>query len=106
MVGKPFEAAAQRHRRLKYGRCPPRFCRRRKSGSGATFCSSANLFDNQMPSKLFGYLGTGKPLLHLAVTDTDPTLPLPGKSIPLALVLHKKERRNAGSSRHAATLAD
>ena len=58
--------------------------------SGADILLSlGNAFDNQMPSKLFSYLGTGKPLLHLAVTDTDPTLPYLAK-YPLALVLHKK----------------
>ena len=51
--------------------------------------SLGNTYDNQMPSKLFSYLGTGKPLLHLAVTDTDPPLPYLAK-YPLALVLHKK----------------
>ena len=50
--------------------------------------SLGNAFDNQMPSKLFSYLGTGKPLLHLAVTDTDPPLPYLAK-YPLALVLHQ-----------------
>ena len=58
--------------------------------SGADILLSlGNAFDNQMPSKLFSYLGTGKPLLHLAVTDTDPPLPYLAK-YPLALVLHKK----------------
>ena len=36
-----------------------------------------------------GLHGTGKPLLHLAVTDADPALPYLAK-YPLALVLHKK----------------
>lgn len=49
-----------------------------------------NRYDNQMPSKLFGYLGTGKPVLHLAVSESDPTLPYLAR-YPLALVLHKKD---------------
>lgn len=52
--------------------------------------SLGNAYDNQMPSKLFSYLGTGKPLLHLAVSDSDPTLPYLAK-YPLALVLRKKD---------------
>lgn len=51
--------------------------------------SLGNLYDNQMPSKLFGYLGSGKPVLHLAVSETDPTLPYLAR-YPLALVLHQK----------------
>lgn len=49
-----------------------------------------NAYDNQMPSKLFGYLGTGKPVLHLAVSDTDPTLPYLAR-YPLALVLRRQD---------------
>lgn len=52
--------------------------------------SLGNRYDNQMPSKLFGYLGTGKPVLHLAVSPTDPTLPYLAR-YPLALVLHQQE---------------
>ena len=38
--------------------------------------SLGNAFDNQMPSKLFGYLGTGKPVLAPGrERDADPTLP-------------------------------
>lgn len=52
--------------------------------------SLGNFYDNQMPSKLFSYFGTGKPVLHLAVSETDPTLPYLAR-YPLALVLHKQE---------------
>ena len=38
-------------------------------------CQLGNTYDNQMPSKLFGYFATGKPVLHLAVSENDPTLP-------------------------------
>lgn len=51
--------------------------------------SLGNAYDNQMPSKLFGYFATGKPVLHLAVSDTDPTLPYLAR-YPLALVLPAK----------------
>lgn len=52
--------------------------------------SLGNAYDNQMPSKLFGYFATGKPVLHLAVSDTDPTLPYLAR-YPLALVLRAKD---------------
>ena len=45
-----------------------------------------NAVDNQIPSKLFEYLGSGKPILHLAASPTDPTLPLLAR-YPLALTL-------------------
>ena len=35
--------------------------------------SLGNTYDNQMPSKLFGFFATGKPVLHLAVSENDPT---------------------------------
>lgn len=50
--------------------------------------SLGNFYDNQMPSKLFSYFGSGKPVLHLAVSETDPTLPYLAR-YPLALVLHR-----------------
>ena len=49
--------------------------------------SLGNACDNQLPSKLFGYFGTGKPVLHLAVSKADPALPYLAR-YPLALVLH------------------
>lgn len=52
--------------------------------------SLGNFYDNQMPSKLFSYFGTGKPVLHLAVSETDPTLPYLAR-YPLGLVLQKKD---------------
>ena len=91
---KPFEAAAQRAqgvlgaRFVRPGLLPPEKAAELESGADILL-SLGNAFDNQMPSKLFSYLGTGKPLLHLAVTDADPTLPYLAK-YPLALVLHKK----------------
>ena len=54
--------------------------------SADVLLSLGNVYDNQMPSKLFGYFGTGKPILHLAASDTDPTLPYLAR-YPLALVL-------------------
>ncbi len=83
---EPFETAAKGHRAFwGHGSSAPVCCRRKRRQSwksGLTFCSAfGNAFDNQMPSKLFSYLGTGKPLLHLAVTDTDPTLPFTWRSI-------------------------
>ena len=52
--------------------------------------SLGNFYDNQMPSKLFVYFGSGKPVLHLAVSESDPTLPYLAR-YPLALVLHRSE---------------
>ena len=52
--------------------------------------SLGNAYDNQMPSKLFGYFATGKPVLHLAASTTDPTLPYLAR-YPLALVLFEKD---------------
>lgn len=52
--------------------------------------SLGNRYDNQMPSKLFSYFGSGKPVLHLAVSATDPTLPYLAR-YPLALVLQKAD---------------
>ncbi len=58
--------------------------------------SLGNAYDNQMPSKLFGYFATGKPVLHLAVSDTDPTLPYLAR-YPLALVLPAKNGATPGT---------
>ena len=52
--------------------------------------SLGNACDNQLPSKLFGYFGTGKPVLHLAVSRADPALPYLAR-YPLALVLHAED---------------
>ena len=52
--------------------------------------SLGNAYDNQLPSKLFGYFATGKPVLHLAASESDPTLPYLVR-YPLALVLHAKD---------------
>lgn len=102
---EPFEAAARKAeavlgaRFVRPGLLPPEDAARLESGADILL-SLGNAFDNQMPSKLFSYLGTGKPLLHLAVTDTDPTLPYLAK-YPLALVLRKK---NGVSPETVATL--
>ena len=58
--------------------------------SADVLVSLGNAYDNQMPSKLFGYFATGKPVLHLAVSESDPTL-LYLARYPLALVLHAGE---------------
>ncbi|WP_455500097.1 hypothetical protein [Gemmiger sp.] len=59
--------------------------------------SLGNAYDNQMPSKLFGYFATGKPVLHLAASENDPTLPYLAR-YPLALVLHAKEGVTPGTA--------
>ena len=92
---EPFEAAAQKAqtvlgaRFFRPGLLPPEKAAALENEADILL-SLGNAYDNQMPSKLFSYLGTGKPLLHLAVTDTDPTLPYLAKD-PLALVLHQKD---------------
>ena len=58
--------------------------------------SLGNTYDNQMPSKLFGYFATGKPVLHLAVSENDPTLPYLAR-YPLALVLYRKDGVTPGT---------
>lgn len=52
--------------------------------------SLGNAVDNQVPSKLFEYMGSGKPLLHLAASRQDPCC---GdlRRYPLALVLFADE---------------
>lgn len=59
--------------------------------------SLGNAYDNQMPSKLFGYFATGKPVLHLAASENDPTLPYLAR-YPLALVLHAKDGVTPGTA--------
>ena len=81
---------------VRPGLLPPEKAAELESGADILL-SLGNAFDNQMPSKLFCYLGTGKPLLHLAVTDTDPTLPYLAK-LSAGAGAAQKERRNAGSS--------
>ena len=58
--------------------------------------SLGNTYDNQMPSKLFGYFATGKPVLHLAVSENDPTLPYLAR-YPLALVLYRMDGVTPGT---------
>ena len=64
-----------------------------------------NAVDNQLPSKLFDYFAAGKPVLHLCVIENDPALPYLAP-LSAGAGAAQKERRNDGSSRHAATLAD
>lgn len=74
---------------LRPGPLPPADAAALENGADILL-SLGNFYDNQMPSKLFSYFGTGKPVLHLAVSETDPTLPYLAR-YPLALVLHKQE---------------
>ena len=80
--------------------CAPRPAaarRGRRAGNRAdVLVSLGNTYDNQMPSKLFGYFATGKPVLHLAVSENDPTLPYLAR-YPLALVLHRKDGVTPGT---------
>lgn len=59
--------------------------------------SLGNACDNQLPSKLFGYFATGKPVLHLAVSKADPALPYLAR-YPLALVLHAEDGATPAAS--------
>lgn len=58
--------------------------------------SLGNTADNQLPSKLFDYFSTGKPVLHLAVAGADPALPYLAR-YPLALVLHAQGTPDAAT---------
>ena len=49
-----------------------------------------NAVSNQIPSKLFEYFGTGKPILHLSPRADDAVLPYLQR-YPLALVLSEQE---------------
>lgn len=82
-------AAALGERFVRPGPVPPEQAAALEAGADVLL-NLGNAYDNQMPSKLFGYLGTGKPILHLAVSDTDPTLPYLAR-YPLALVLHRRD---------------
>ena len=48
--------------------------------------SLGNKNTSQIPSKLFEYIATGKPIIHLAVSNNDPAISLLA-SYPYALVL-------------------
>ena len=61
-----------------------------------------NLAENQLPSKIFEYFATGKPVLHLSMTDNDPALPWMER-YPLALVLRRGD--DEAPARLAAWLA-
>lgn len=92
---QPFAASAQQasavlgDRFVQPGPLPPAEAAALEQGADILL-SLGNFYDNQMPSKLFSYFGTGKPVLHLAVSDTDPTLPYLAR-YPLGLVLYKRE---------------
>lgn len=81
--------AALGNRFIRPGPLPPADAAALENGADILL-SLGNFYDNQMPSKLFSYFGTGKPVLHLAVSETDPTLPYLAR-YPLALVLHRQD---------------
>ena len=93
---QPFAPARQRaaavlgDRLLTPGPIPPAQARALMDGADVLL-SLGNAVDNQMPSKLFEYFGTGKPVLHLALSENDPTLPYL-RRYPLALVLGPQMR--------------
>lgn len=82
-------AGALGDRFVRPGPLPPAEAAALETGADV-LVSLGNFYDNQMPSKLFSYFGTGKPVLHLAVSETDPTLPYLAR-YPLGLVLQKKD---------------
>ena len=93
-----FEAQARRaeaalgRRFVRPGPLPPEQAAALEADADVLL-SLGNRYDNQMPSKLFGYFGSGKPVLHLAVSDGDPTLPYLAR-YPLALVLRQADGVN------------
>ena len=58
---------------------------RRLQNEADVLVNLGNRMANQMPSKVYEYLGSGKPILHLAANREDPVLPLLAR-YPLALV--------------------
>lgn len=83
-----FDTAAARRvlgaRLLTPGPVPPAEGRRLQDEADL-LVNLGNEMSNQLPSKLFEYLGSGKPILHLAANQEDPALPLLAR-YPLALV--------------------
>lgn len=63
---------------------------RRLLQSADVLLSIGNTVDNQMPSKVFEYIGTGKPILHLTANDNDPALPVLAR-YPLAFTLREAD---------------
>ncbi|WP_294499771.1 glycosyltransferase [uncultured Gemmiger sp.] len=63
-------------------------------GQADILLNLGNTVDNQIPSKLFEYFGTGKPILHLAASRGDAALPYLER-YPLALVLQQAEGSGA-----------
>ena len=58
---------------------------RRLQNEADVLVNLGNQMANQLPSKVYEYLGSGKPILHLAANREDPVLPLLAR-YPLALV--------------------
>lgn len=71
------------------GPVPPDDAAAREQAADILLCLG-NARDEQMPSKIFGFLGSGKPILHLAASPTDPVLPYLQR-YPLALVLQQAD---------------
>lgn len=107
---EPFEAAAQSAqavlgaRFVRPGLLLPEKAAELESGADILL-SLGNAFDNQMPSKLFSYLGHRQAAAAPGRDRHRPHSALPGE-VSAGAGAAQKERRNAGSSRHAATLAD
>ena len=59
-------------------------------GQADILLNLGNAVDNQIPSKLFEYFATGRPILHLAAGSRDTALPYLAR-YPLALVLQSSE---------------
>lgn len=83
-----FDTAAARRalgcRLVTPGMVPPAEGRRLQNEADI-LVNLGNQVANQLPSKLYEYLGSGKPILHLAARPDDPALPLLAR-YPLALV--------------------
>lgn len=98
MVGRgwehfPRQAEAARRvlgaRAELYGPVPPAHART-LVGQADILLNLGNAVDNQIPSKLFEYFATGRPILHLAAGSRDTALPYLAR-YPLALVLQSSE---------------
>lgn len=98
MVGRgwdSFAAQADAARKALGGRVqlsgPVSTTRARTLTAGADILLNlGNAVSNQIPSKLFEYFGTGKPILHLSPRADDAVLPYLQR-YPLALVLSEQE---------------
>ena len=98
MVGRGWESFASQAdaaRKILGGRAqlsgPVSATRARTLTAGADILLNlGNAVSNQIPSKLFEYFGTGKPILHLSPRADDAVLPYLQR-YPLALVLSEQE---------------